>query len=105
MSGVLHVVMDDGQRLDIPPDSVFEIPPGHDAWVVGDEPWVTIEWTSARIVGVAPEGPGGRVLATVLFTDIVDSTATIQRLGDDPWQELLRLHNVRLRDDLNVFQG
>jgi class 3 adenylate cyclase len=105
MSGLLHVVTDDGQALDIPPDSIFEIPPGHDAWVVGDEPWVTVEWTSARIVGVAPEGPGERVLATVLFTDIVDSTATLQKLGDSAWQELLRLHNARLRDDLNVFHG
>ncbi len=105
VSGLLHVVMDDGQALDIPPDSVFEIPPGHDAWVVGDEPWITVEWTSARIVGVAPEGPGERVLATVLFTDIVDSTATLQRLGDNAWHELLRAHNARLRDDLNVFHG
>jgi class 3 adenylate cyclase len=105
VSGILHVVMDDGQGLDIPPDSVFEIPPGHDAWVVGDEPWVTVEWTSGRVVGVAPEGPGERVLATVLFTDIVDSTATVQRLGDSAWQELLRLHNARLRGDLNVFHG
>ena len=94
VSGVLHVVMDDGQGLDIPPNSVFEIPPGHDAWVVGDEAWVTVEWTSARIVGVAPEGPGERVLATVLFTDIVDSTATLQRLGDSAWQEMLRLQTL-----------
>ena len=72
VSGRLHVETDDGQSIDIPPDSIFEIPPGHDAWVVGDEPWVTVEWTSARIVGVAPEGPGERILATVLFTDIVD---------------------------------
>ena len=57
VSGVLHVILDDGQGIDIPPDSVFEIPPGHDAWVVGDDPWVTVEWTSARIVGIAPEGP------------------------------------------------
>ena len=105
VSGVLHVETDDGQALDIPPDSIFEIPPGHDAWVVGDEAWVTVEWTSARLVGVAPEGPGERVLATVLFTDIVDSTATVEKIGDGPWQELLRLHNARLRDDLNTFHG
>ena len=48
------------------------IPSGHDAWVVGDEPWVTLEWTSAREFGISPEGPGERILATVLFTDIVD---------------------------------
>ena len=105
VSGVLRVVADDGQAMDIPPDSIFEIPPGHDAWVVGDEPWVTVEWTSAHVVGVAPEGPGERVLATVLFTDIVDSTAKLQSIGDGPWQELLRLHNTRLRYELNRFRG
>jgi class 3 adenylate cyclase len=105
VSGILHVVMDDGDALDIPPGSIYEIPPGHDAWVVGGEPWVTVEWTSARIVGIGPEGPGERVLSTVLFTDIVDSTARLQRMGDLPWQELLRLHNARLRNDLNSFRG
>ncbi len=105
VSGLMHVRMDDGDELEIPPDSIYEIPPGHDAWVVGDEPWVTVEWTSARIVGVGSEGPGERVLATVLFTDIVDSTAMLERMGDGAWHELLRLHNARLRDDLNVFRG
>ena len=105
VSGRLRVETDAGESIDIPPDSIYEIPPGHDAWVVGDEPWVTVEWTSARIVGVAPEGPGGRTLATVLFTDIVDSTATLERLGDTVWRELLIKHNVRLRDALNTYRG
>ena len=43
VSGGIHVVMDDGQTLDIGPETVFDIPPGHDKWVTGDEPWVTIE--------------------------------------------------------------
>ena len=105
VSGVLHVVMDDGDALDILPDSIFDIPPGHDAWVVGDEPWVTVEWTSAHIVGIGPEGAGERVLATVLLTDIVDSTVTLQRIGDAAWTELLRRHNDRLRNDLNMYRG
>jgi class 3 adenylate cyclase len=105
VSGLIHVRMDDGEELDIPPDSIYEIPPGHDAWVVGNEPWVTVEWTSARIVGIEPEGPGERVLATVLFTDIVDSTPILERMGDRAWQELLGLHNVHLRNDLNTFRG
>ena len=105
VSGRLRVETDAGDTIDIPPDSIYEIPPGHDAWVVGDEPWVTVEWTSARIVGVAPEGPGGRTLATVLFTDIVDSTATLQRLGDAMWRDLLLKHNARLRDALNTYRG
>jgi class 3 adenylate cyclase len=105
VSGSMHVVMDDGQELDIVAESIYEIPSGHDAWVVGDEPWVTVEWTSARSFGVAPEGPGERVLATVLFTDIVDSTATMQRVGDSAWRELLATHNRLLRDELNQFRG
>ena len=89
ISGLMHVVTDDGHELDILPESIYEIPSGHDAWVVGDEPWVTVEWTSARSFGVSPEGPGERILATVLFTDIVDSTATLERIGDAAWRDVL----------------
>ncbi len=105
ISGLMHVVTDDGQELDILPESIYEIPAGHDAWVVGDEPWVTVEWTSARTFGVPPEGPGERVVASVLFTDIVDSTATMQRVGDSAWRALLATHNRALRDELNRFRG
>jgi class 3 adenylate cyclase len=105
ISGVMHVVMADGQEMDIEADSVYEIPAGHDAWVVGETPWVTVEWTSARTFGVAPEGPGERVLATVLFTDIVGSTATMERIGDAAWRDLLSTHNRVLREELNAFRG
>lgn len=105
VSGTMHVVLDDGEALEIPPASVFEIPPGHDAWVVGNEPWVTVEWTSARTFGLAADGPGEGVLVTVVFTDIVDSTATLQRIGDAAWRDLLLIHNARLRDQLNAFRG
>lgn len=105
VSGTLRVVMDDGQTIDIPPESAYEIPAGHDAMVVGDEPWVTLEWTSARMVGIAPEGPGDRVLATVLFTDLADSTGTLRRIGDSAWRDVLAAHNTRLRSDLNIFRG
>jgi class 3 adenylate cyclase len=101
----MHVLTNDGQQLDILPESVYEIPAGHDAWVVGDEPWVTVEWTSARTFGVAPDGPGERVLATVLFTDIVDSTATMERIGDAAWRDVLATHNRLLRAELNAFRG
>jgi class 3 adenylate cyclase len=105
ISGLMHIVMEDGGALDIPSGSAFEIPPGHDAWVIGDEPWVAVVWTSIRTYALAPDGPGERVLATVLFTDIVDSTVTLERIGDAAWRELLLDHNLRLRDSLNVFRG
>jgi class 3 adenylate cyclase len=105
ISGSLHVEMNDGQAADIPAGAVYEIPAGHDAWVLGGEPFVTVEWTSARTVGVAPEGPGERVLATVLFTDIVDSTATLERVGDAAWRDLLIAHNTRLRREISGHRG
>jgi class 3 adenylate cyclase len=105
ISGLMRIVMDDGVTLDIPPGSAFDIPPGHDAWVIGDEPWVTVVWTSVRTYGLRPDDPGERVLATVLFTDIVDSTATVERVGDSAWREMLLEHHARLRDELNVYRG
>jgi class 3 adenylate cyclase len=106
MSGAMHVLMDDGQTLDIGPNTVFDIPPGHDKWVTGDEPWVTIEWgASGRALGAVLHEAGTRSLTTVLFTDIVDSTARLQALGDAAWQDLLASHNGRLREQLNVFRG
>jgi class 3 adenylate cyclase len=104
VSGWLHVVTPDGESLDIPPDSAYEIPPGHDAWVVGDEAFVTVEWTSAADVARAPE-EASRSLATIVFTDVVDSTAALERMGDAAWQRLLAQHNLRLRADLNRFRG
>lgn len=106
ISGLAHVQMDDGQTLDIGPDSAFDIPPGHDHWVVGDVPWETIEWGgSGRAIQEALEQSTARVLATVLFTDVVDSTPTVERLGDAAWRDVLATHNGRLRVHLNVHGG
>jgi len=105
ISGVMHIAMDDGLSVDIPAGSAFDIPAGHDAWVVGRAPWVAVVWNSLRSYALPPINPAERVLATVVFTDIVESTATLERIGDAAWRDLLIAHNERLRDDLNVFRG
>jgi class 3 adenylate cyclase len=105
VSGTLHVVMDDGTELDIQGGDVHEIPPGHDAWVVGDEPYVAVEWASSATYGQASDDLGDRTLATVLFTDIVDSTATLARIGDAAWRRILLEHNARLRRTLDEHRG
>ena len=105
LSGRLAVVTDGGDTIEVSAGSAYEIPPRHDAWVVGNEPFETVEWSSARVVGVAPGAAGERVLATVLFTDIVDSTATLERVGDGAWRELLLAHNARIREAINAFRG
>jgi len=45
VSGRLRVRMDDGTEEEYGPREVHIIPPGHDAWVVGNEPAVAIDWT------------------------------------------------------------
>jgi class 3 adenylate cyclase len=46
-----------------------------------------------------------RVLTTVLFTDVVDSTGRLVALGDRAWAELLRRHHDRFRAHLDRFSG
>ena len=43
VSGRMGVAMDDGSEAEVGPGDVAAIPPGHDAWVIGDEACVTIE--------------------------------------------------------------
>jgi len=45
VSGRLHVVMDDGSDDEFVPGDMSLLPPGHDAWVVGDEPVVVVDIT------------------------------------------------------------
>jgi quercetin dioxygenase-like cupin family protein len=45
LSGTMHIKMDDGTEGDIGPGQVVNIPPGHDGWVVGNEPVVFIDIT------------------------------------------------------------
>lgn len=47
MSGKMKVVMKDGREFESGPGDVAVIPPGHDAWVVGSEPVVLIDWGGA----------------------------------------------------------
>jgi hypothetical protein len=45
VSGRIHVLMEDGTEFEAGPGEVTNIPPGHDAWVVGNEPVVLIDWS------------------------------------------------------------
>jgi hypothetical protein len=47
VSGRLHVLMSDGSEFEVGPGEVSWLPSGHDAWVVGDEPVVVIDWAGA----------------------------------------------------------
>jgi hypothetical protein len=44
ISGRMHVVMNDGTEADATPNDVVRIEPGHDAWVLGDEPCIVVDF-------------------------------------------------------------
>lgn len=104
LAGHFGVTLADGTRIDLRPRDVYVIPPGHDGYVVGEEPTVAIEWSGVR--GWIPDIEiTERVLATLLLTDIVDSTATAARLGDAAWRTLLAGYNERTRAILERYRG
>ena len=105
VSGIQHILADDGTEMEIHGGEAYEIPPGHDGWVVGDEPFVAIEFASARVFVATDAGADVRTLGTILMTDIVNSTATLERVGDVKWHAMLLEHNERLRAQIDRFDG
>jgi len=104
IAGSIHISSDEGGERILAVGDAFDILPGHDAWVLGDEPCVMIEFQSAGDWGKPPD-TGERVLATLLVTDLVGSTAAAARLGDTAWKALLSRHYDSVRRELNEFRG
>lgn len=105
VSGQLHVAMSDGEALTFVAGDAYEIPPGHDAWVVGDEPYHAVEFTGTRTFAQSPYELGGGIVVTLLFTDIVDSTSKLAQIGDAKWRALLAEHNSAMRAELDRHRG
>ena len=105
LSGRLRAEMRDGTELEIGPGEVFEIPPGHDAWVVGDEPWVSVDFEAMRAYARAEPAGGRRVLSSILFTDIVDSTAQAVAHGPAAWRDIVRSHNELAEREIDRHEG
>ncbi len=49
ISGRMKVVMDDGTEMEMGPGDAADIPPGHDAWVIGNEPCVAIDFAAGKV--------------------------------------------------------
>lgn len=104
LSGQFAYRMDDGEEVVLQPMDVVDIAPGHDAWVVGDEPAVIID-IAGNIGSIGVPQAHERILATMLFTDIVGSTSTAERLGDSAWKQLLADHDRVTRSQLDRYRG
>ncbi len=103
ISGAARFRMDDGTEFDVRAGDVFDIPPGHDTWVLGDEPAVSFIWGGWR--GWGKPSVGERVLTTILMTDIAGSTDRVAALGDSVWDRLLDRHHAAIREVLQRYRG
>jgi class 3 adenylate cyclase len=104
LSGRMGVRTDDGEELVIGPNQVFDLPPGHVTWVEGNEELVMVDWAGGAGFDLQP-GDEARVLATILFTDIVDSTALAHDAGDAAWKRTVAMHDDVVRSVLAGFGG
>ena len=74
-------------------------------WVDDDVHSALMEAVSRFVSRLTGHVGSERVLATILFTDIVGSTELAARLGDAAWKELLQRHHAVVRRELARFQG
>jgi len=86
-----------GARI-VEPDS-----PGHWSWDIAER--LDLDLIEEFLTGSLANRPADRVLATVLFTDIVGSTELALRLGDGVWRQLLDTHDNVTRRELRRFRG
>jgi class 3 adenylate cyclase len=87
------------------PGARFVEAPGTDLynWPGADDP--ESDLIEEFLTGRRPQRGPERVLATVLFTDIVASTDRAAEVGDRAWRDLLDRHNALVRDRLQHFRG
>jgi class 3 adenylate cyclase len=109
---VLHRTGDRDNPVEAGRDLADRIPgarfvelPGVDSypWAGGQEP--LLAEVQAFVTGSRPAEASDRVLATVLFTDIVGSTEKADRLGDARWAELIARHHDAVRAELARHRG
>jgi class 3 adenylate cyclase len=79
--------------------------PGDDHWISAGDVDELADEIEEFLTGTRPLPEPDRVLATVLFTDIVGSTERAAELGDRRWRELLGAHDAAVRRELERFRG
>jgi class 3 adenylate cyclase len=87
------------------PDARLVELPGDDHSFLYEDPERTLGDLQEFLIGTRDAPEPERVLATVLFTDVVDSTRTAADLGDRRWREVLETHQRQVRAELARFSG
>jgi class 3 adenylate cyclase len=105
-SGDRAIDVEEGRYLarHIPGAKFIELSGEDHLWWVGDSESILDEIQEFLTGERVPAEPD-RVLATVLFTDIVSSTEVAAAMGDRRWRDLLHRHNLVMRTEINRFKG
>ena len=103
-----HIPIDGARWMaeQIPGARFVELPGGPHMAYLGD--WEAVVGAIREFVEpicLESARPYDSVLATVLFTDLVGSTAKAVELGDRRWRDLLEQHHARIRSQLALFRG
>jgi class 3 adenylate cyclase len=109
---VLHSVRDRAVKVggsryiaSVIPNAKFVELPGGDHVFFGADADAILAEIEEFVTGVRPRPEPDRVLATVLFTDLVGSTELLARIGDQRWRALLGEHHRLVRAELARFGG
>jgi class 3 adenylate cyclase len=105
LEGILHYITPDGLEMEVGPGMLYEILPGHDAWVVGDQAVIQYDFAGMRTFALPAAARSERILATLVCTDIVDSTATAERVGPARWASMLAELNAECTRQIDKFRG
>ena len=102
----LAIEVEQGRYLagHIPGAKLVELAGEDHFWWIGDSEAIVNE-VAEFLTGERPPTEPNRVLATVLFTDIVDSTRRVAELGDHRWRDLLGSHHAMLSKEIGRFRG
>jgi class 3 adenylate cyclase len=105
IQGTLRYITPDGLEMEAGAGMLYEVLPGHDAWVVGDEAVIQYDFAGMRTFALPAAARTERVLATLVCSDIVDSTATAERVGPAAWATMLASLNAESQRCLDKFRG
>lgn len=105
LEGQMHFVTAEGLEMELKAGHMYEVLPGHDAWVVGDAPVVQYDFAGMRTFALPAAGRAERILATLICTDIVDSTATAQQVGPGEWATMLANLQAECQRQIDKFRG
>ncbi len=87
------------------PNAVYVEVPGQDYLFFGDDADASLDEIEEALTGVRSGAASERVLATVLFTDVVQSTEKLVASGDRDWRVVLDRHDALVRAQLTRFNG